>query len=55
MICQNSNDQGNKGGCPNCQHKLNRVGRQGSPLHDVFGDHTVYIQRTRCSNCGLKH
>lgn len=47
-------DQGNKGNCPKCQRKMNKVGRQDSPLHDVFSDHTVYIQRTRCSNCDFK-
>ena len=40
--------------CPKCQHKLNRVGYQDSPLNDVFTDHTVYIRRIRCSNCDFK-
>ncbi|MFT4694033.1 MAG: hypothetical protein ACI8TE_000932 [Francisella sp.] len=27
---------------------------QGSPLHDVFTDHTVYLQRLRCPECKHK-
>jgi len=43
-----------QGECPECQHKLIKVGMQGSPLHDVFTDHTVYLQRLRCPECKYK-
>jgi hypothetical protein len=43
-----------KGKCPECQHKLIKAGMQGSPLHDVFTDHTVYLQRLRCPKCKHK-
>jgi hypothetical protein len=43
-----------QGECPECKHKLIKAGMQGSPLHDVFTDHTVYLQRQRCPECKFK-
>lgn len=40
--------------CQECQSKLIRAGKQDSPLHDVFTDHTVFIQLSRCLSCGFK-
>ena len=42
--------------CPdsNCTGTLVKCGKQKSPLHHVFTDHVVIMQRFKCNFCGYK-
>ena len=37
--------------CPKCQGKLIKSGKQKSPFHDVFTDHSLIMQRFKCNLC----
>lgn len=36
--------------CPNCGHKIKKNGYTQSQFHAVFSDHTLRVQKHRCSN-----
>ena len=40
--------------CPKCPGKIAKSGKQVSPFHDVFTDHTVTMQRFKCNSCGYE-
>lgn len=40
--------------CPTCNKKLAKCGKQQSTFHDVFTDHTIILQRYKCSACGYE-
>jgi len=40
--------------CPKCPGKFAKSGKQVSPFHDVFTDHTVTMQRFKCNSCGYE-
>ncbi len=37
--------------CPCCEGKLKKIGHHSSTFHDVFTDHTLKIQRLKCTQC----
>lgn len=41
--------------CPNCGHKLKKIGYKGSNFHAVFSDHTIKMQRYICPKCNSRH
>lgn len=40
--------------CPCCESKLKRIGHHLSTFHDVFTDHSVKIQRLKCTQCAYE-
>lgn len=41
--------------CPNCGHKLKKIGYKKSNFHAVFSDHRLRVQRYICPKCNSRY